>query len=81
MHTDAYMWKDFHGPAQLVSESFKEIDDIPNTGRINAAFRMHNKANPDDHDRIYLFQVLQTSYAVIILKIQTTKPFLNIHFH
>lgn len=52
------MWKDFHGPAQLVSESFKEIDDIPNTGRINAAFRMHNKANPDDHDRIYLFLVL-----------------------
>ncbi|TNM94220.1 hypothetical protein fugu_002396 [Takifugu bimaculatus] len=51
----AYMWKDFHGPAQLVSESFKEIDDIPNAGHISAAFRMHNKANPDDHDRIYLF--------------------------
>lgn len=61
MPTGAYMWKDFLGAAQPVSESFKEIDDIPNTGRINAAFRMHNKANPDDHDRIYLFLVLQTS--------------------
>lgn len=57
MHIGAYMWKDFQGPAQLVSESFKEIDDIPNIGQIDAAFRMHNNANPDDHDRIYFFLV------------------------
>lgn len=58
MHTGAYMWKDFHGPAQRVSESYKEIDDIPNSGRIDAAFRMNNNANPDDHDHIYFFLVL-----------------------
>lgn len=67
--TGAYVWKDFRGPAQLVSESFKEIEDILNTGRISAAFRMHNTANPGDHDRVYLFLVRQTSYAMIILEI------------
>lgn len=58
MHAGAYMWKDYHGPAQRVSESFKKTDDVPEIGNIDAAFRMHNKANPDDHDRIYLFLVL-----------------------
>lgn len=76
--TGAHVWKDFRGPAQPVSESFKEIADA---GHITAAFRMHNTANPDDHDRIYFFLVLQTSYAVITLEIQTTKAFLHIYFH
>lgn len=72
MHIGAYMWKGFQGPAQLVSESFKEIDDIPNIGHTDAAFRMHNSANPDDHDRIYLFLVPRIVYAVVIWENQTT---------
>lgn len=72
MHIGAYMWKGFQGPAQLVSESFKEIDNIPNIGHIDAAFRMHNNANPDDHDRIHFFLVPNIVYAAIILENQTT---------
>lgn len=77
MHIGAYMWKGFQGPAQLVSESFKEIDDIPNIGHIDAAFRMHNSANPDDHDRIYFFLVPKIVYAVIILG-ESNHKFLSI---
>ncbi|XP_017288315.2 hemopexin [Kryptolebias marmoratus] len=47
---DGHIWKGFHGPAQLSSEHFKEL-----TGHVDAAFRMHNTGNPDDHDHIYLF--------------------------
>lgn len=60
------MWKGYQGPAQLVSESFKEVHDKPNISNIDAAFRMHNGANPDDHDRIYFFLVPKIVYAVII---------------
>lgn len=55
------MWKGYQGPAQLVSESFKD-----NIGHIDAAFRMHNSANSDDHDRIYFFLVHKIVYAVIV---------------
>lgn len=72
MHIGAYMWKGFQGPAQLVSESFKEINIIPNSGHIDAAFRMHNNANPDDHDHIHFFLVPKIVYAVIILENHTT---------
>ncbi|KAK5847683.1 hypothetical protein PBY51_016791 [Eleginops maclovinus] len=51
----SHLWKGFHGPAQLSNESFKELDDIHNIGHVDAAFRMHNAENPDDHDHIYFF--------------------------
>lgn len=47
-----HVWSGFTGPAQLSTLHFKEL-----TGSVNAAFRMHNTENPDDHDHIYLFQV------------------------
>ncbi|XP_076579730.1 hemopexin [Chaetodon auriga] len=51
----AHLWKGYHGPAQLSNESFKELDDIHHIGHVDAAFRMHNADNPDDHDHIYFF--------------------------
>lgn len=53
----AHLWKGFQGPAQLSNESFKELDDIHQIGHVDAAFRMHNTDNPDDHDHIYFFLV------------------------
>ncbi|XP_070850142.1 hemopexin [Chaetodon trifascialis] len=50
-----HLWKGYHGPAQLSNESFKELDDIHHIGHVDAAFRMHNADNPDDHDHIYFF--------------------------
>uniref|UniRef100_A0A673BQ74 Hemopexin n=1 Tax=Sphaeramia orbicularis TaxID=375764 RepID=A0A673BQ74_9TELE len=52
---DEYLWNGYHGPAQLSNESFKELDDIHGIGHVDAAFRMHNIDNPDDHDHIYFF--------------------------
>ncbi|XP_053273369.1 hemopexin [Pleuronectes platessa] len=51
----AYLWKGFRGSAQLSNESFKELDDIHHIGHVDAAFRMHNTKNPEDHDHIYFF--------------------------
>ncbi|KAM6957928.1 hemopexin [Tautogolabrus adspersus] len=51
----SHLWKGFQGPAQLSNESFKELDDIHNIGHVDAAFRMHNPDNTDDHDHIYFF--------------------------
>lgn len=51
------MWMGFHGPAHLANESFKELDDIHNIGHVDAAFRMHNEENEDEHDHIYFFLV------------------------
>lgn len=53
----AHLWKGFAGPAVLSNESFKELDDIHHIGHVDAAFRMHNKDNLDDHDHIYFFLV------------------------
>lgn len=50
-----HLWKGYHGPAQLSNEFFKELDDIHHIGHVDAAFRMHNKENPDIHDHIYFF--------------------------
>lgn len=57
------MWKGYQGPAQLVSESFKEVYNNPNIGNIDAAF---SSANLNDHDRIYFFLVPKIVYAVIV---------------
>ncbi|KAK5616076.1 hypothetical protein CRENBAI_017591, partial [Crenichthys baileyi] len=46
-----HLWNGFTGPAQLSTLYFRELN-----GPVNAAFRMHNTENPDDHDHIYLFQ-------------------------
>ncbi|XP_047211787.1 hemopexin [Girardinichthys multiradiatus] len=46
-----HLWNGFTGSAQLSTLYFKELN-----GPVNAAFRMHNTENPDDHDHIYLFQ-------------------------
>ncbi|XP_037097866.1 hemopexin [Syngnathus acus] len=51
----AHLWKGFHGPAQLSNELFKELDDDHNIGHVDAAFRMHDPENHDDHDHIYFF--------------------------
>ncbi|KAF7664165.1 hypothetical protein LDENG_00187150 [Lucifuga dentata] len=50
-----HLWKGFDGPAHFSNESFKELDDLHNIGHIDAAFRMHNEENTDDHDHIYFF--------------------------
>uniref|UniRef100_A0A3Q3X2N2 Hemopexin n=1 Tax=Mola mola TaxID=94237 RepID=A0A3Q3X2N2_MOLML len=46
----AYLWEGFQGPAELSSETFKEI-----IGQVDAAFRMHNMDSAADHDHIYFF--------------------------
>ncbi|XP_077439938.1 hemopexin [Vanacampus margaritifer] len=51
----AHLWKGFHGPAQLSNELFKELDDDHHIGHVDAAFRMHNPENHDDHDHVYFF--------------------------
>jgi len=51
----SYLWKGFRGPAQLSNELFQELDDDHHIGHVDAAFRMHNPENPDDHDHIYFF--------------------------
>ncbi|KAL1021967.1 hypothetical protein UPYG_G00020560 [Umbra pygmaea] len=50
-----HLWKGFSGPAQLSNSSFKELDDYHHLGHVDAAFRMHNKDKPKDHDHIYFF--------------------------
>ncbi|XP_078099726.1 hemopexin [Sander vitreus] len=51
----SHLWTGYRGPAQPSNESFKELDDLHNIGHVDAAFRMHNPENPDDHDHIYFF--------------------------
>ncbi|XP_042369124.1 hemopexin [Plectropomus leopardus] len=51
----SHLWAGFSGPAQLSNASFKELDDIHHIGHVDAAFRMHNAENPEDHDHIYFF--------------------------
>ncbi|XP_041637858.1 hemopexin [Cheilinus undulatus] len=51
----SHLWNGFHGPAQLSNELFKELDDDHNIGHVDAAFRMHNPDNTDNHDHIYFF--------------------------
>ncbi|XP_035533680.1 hemopexin [Morone saxatilis] len=48
-----HLWKGYHGSAQPSNEYFKELDDIPNIGHVDAAFRMHNVDNQETHDHIY----------------------------
>ncbi|KAA8579525.1 hypothetical protein FQN60_006618 [Etheostoma spectabile] len=50
----SHLWRGFHGPAQPSNKYFKELDDNHNTGHVDAAFRMHNTGNKDDH--IYIFR-------------------------
>merc|ERR1719369_573456 len=45
----------YSGSAELSTEYFKELDDLHHIGHVDAAFRMHNVDNPDDHDHIYFF--------------------------
>ncbi|XP_053170325.1 hemopexin [Scomber japonicus] len=52
----SYLWNGFRGDAQRSNLIFTELDDIHSIGHVDAAFRMHNKENPDDHDHIYFFQ-------------------------
>ncbi|KAM7375358.1 hypothetical protein PAMA_014452 [Pampus argenteus] len=51
----SHLWKGFRGAAHLSNEFFKELDDDHNIGHVDAAFRMHDAENPDDHDHIYFF--------------------------
>lgn len=41
----------------LSNASFQELDDIHHIGHVDAAFRMHDEDNLDDHDHIYFFLV------------------------
>ncbi|XP_057674648.1 hemopexin [Corythoichthys intestinalis] len=50
-----HLWVGFHGPAQLSNELFKELDDDHHIGHVDAAFRLHNPENQDDHDHVYFF--------------------------
>ncbi|XP_077473035.1 hemopexin [Stigmatopora argus] len=50
-----YLFKGFHGKAELVKDSFPELDDDNHhLDHIDAAFRMHYE-NSTDHDHIYFF--------------------------
>ncbi|XP_061571609.1 hemopexin-like [Cololabis saira] len=46
----SHLWKGFGGPAQPSTAHFKEL-----TGHVDAAFRMHNTENPEDHDHVHFF--------------------------
>ncbi|XP_061693250.1 hemopexin [Syngnathoides biaculeatus] len=48
----AHLWNGFLGPAQPSNEFFHELDEY---GHVDAAFRMHNPENKDDHDHVYFF--------------------------
>ncbi|XP_077569599.1 hemopexin [Stigmatopora nigra] len=50
-----HLWVGFNGPAQLSNGLFKELDDDHHIGHVDAAFRMHNPENHDDHDHVYFF--------------------------
>lgn len=66
----AYLWEGFQGPAELSSETFKEI-----IGKVDAAFRMHNMDSAADHDHIYFFVVwpIHLCSFFFFLKIQTKR--------
>lgn len=51
----SHLWEGYHGDAQLATGSFRELDDIHGIGHVDAAFRMHNTENSNDHDHIYFF--------------------------
>ncbi|KAJ0062323.1 hypothetical protein NL108_007537, partial [Boleophthalmus pectinirostris] len=52
----SHLWKGYEGDAQPSTNFFKELDDIHGIGHVDAAFRMHNPENSNDHDHIYFFQ-------------------------
>ncbi|KAJ3584806.1 hypothetical protein NHX12_015301 [Muraenolepis orangiensis] len=47
---DGYLWKGFHGSAQLVNQTFAY------QGRVDAAFLLHSTRDMEIHNRIFLFQ-------------------------
>nr|AID59463.1 Wap65-1 [Scophthalmus maximus] len=49
-----YLFKGFHGNADLANETFPELDEHHHLGHVDAAFRMHYEDNPD-HDHLFLF--------------------------
>lgn len=51
-----YLFKGFHGNADLANETFPELDEHHHLGHVDAAFRMHYEDNPD-HDHLFLFLV------------------------
>lgn len=57
----SHLWEGYHGDAQLATGSFRELDDIHGIGHVDAAFRMHNTENSNDHDHIYFFLVAYIS--------------------
>ncbi|XP_015219463.2 hemopexin [Lepisosteus oculatus] len=50
-----HLWKGFTGKAQFLNESFHELDDHHHLDHIDAAFRMHDEEDPEDHDHIFFF--------------------------
>ncbi|KAM6984989.1 hemopexin-like [Aplochiton taeniatus] len=50
-----YLFKGFHGKAELANMSFADLDEHHHLHHVDAAFRMHYNADPKLHDHIFLF--------------------------
>uniref|UniRef100_A0A7N8WKX1 Hemopexin a n=1 Tax=Mastacembelus armatus TaxID=205130 RepID=A0A7N8WKX1_9TELE len=50
-----YLFKGFHGTAELSNNSFAELDDHHHLDHIDAVFIMHYEDEPTHHDRIFFF--------------------------
>ncbi|XP_060682921.1 hemopexin-like [Hemiscyllium ocellatum] len=48
---DAFLWRGFQAPAQFINETWSGLPD-----HIDAAFRMHHKNSPEQHDRMFFFK-------------------------
>ena len=52
-----YLFKGFHGSAELSNETFGELDDHHHIDHIDAAFIEHFEDSHTDHDHLFLFAV------------------------
>ena len=50
------MWTGFHGPSELLSSSYKELEQHPLLGDIDAALCLHH-ADDADHKHVFFFLV------------------------
>ncbi|KAK6486710.1 hemopexin-like [Huso huso] len=48
---DDHLWKGYRGSSEFTNQTFHELH-----GSIDAAFRMHHKVKPEDHDRVFIFK-------------------------
>lgn len=63
-----HVWKGFHGQAELINSSFKELDEHHHLGHVDAAFRMHYPDDTDHHDHTFFFLVRSKQNSILFLK-------------